>query len=37
MNAQLDLPLLTLFLSPEYEEEGSRAGLRPDRGDTPRL
>ncbi|MDB5292803.1 MAG: hypothetical protein JWL69_4044, partial [Phycisphaerales bacterium] len=31
MEAQLDVPPLTLTLSPEYEGEGTRAGLRPDR------
>jgi hypothetical protein len=37
LQAQLDVPPLTLSLAPEYEGEGTRAGLRPDRGDTPRL
>jgi hypothetical protein len=31
MEAQLDVPPLTLSLSPEYGGEGTRAGLRPDR------
>ncbi|MDB5357296.1 MAG: hypothetical protein JWN24_3749 [Phycisphaerales bacterium] len=31
MEAQLDVRPLTLALSPEYEGEGTRAGLRPDR------
>ncbi|MDB5329789.1 MAG: hypothetical protein JWP03_940 [Phycisphaerales bacterium] len=31
------VPPLTLSLSPEYEGEGTGAGLAPDRGGTPRL
>jgi hypothetical protein len=35
--ARLNVPPFTLSLSPEYEGEGTGAGLGPDRGGTPRL